>query len=99
MITSSWRPAGHTYPTAARRFFAPIEKDCRDCRVEEVSCTRLPPRSEASYWVRAEAVSIAVYGEDVNARESCQLTAEQLTAAGHPARCEKALPAGNPAGR
>ena len=74
---------------AARRYFAPLEKSCAECRVLDVRCAHDAPAIAAAYWVRAEGLRIAVTGPEPNAKASCELTARDLAARGRGGRCEE----------
>src|SRR5437764_589287 len=79
---------GEACEDAARRYFAPLEKSCAECRVLYVRCTHHTPAIAAAYWVRAEGLRIAVTGPEPNAKASCELTARDLAARGRGGRCE-----------
>ena len=84
---------------AARRFYGPLESDCKDCSVEFLGCERSPREAAgAAYWVIARRVRIAVSGPEESARASCAITAHKLTEGGRAARCEE-LPARKPVAR
>lgn len=84
---------------AARRFYAPLESDCKECRVEFLGCERSPREAaDARYWVIARRVRIAITGPDDTARASCAITADNLTKGGRAARCEES-PARKPVAR
>jgi hypothetical protein len=77
-----------------RRFSAPIEQSCAQCRILSASCARsaAEPDGAPSYWVEAKALRIAISGPEANARASCEQVARDLPGSA----CSKA---GHPVGR